>query len=126
MQPQGTPPVDKEELAQMVAELVQKSSNKLIEFGVIGAAFFLVLVLCALLVYLVLKAAVREIRDARTETANANARSSQVSDKAVSNVAIMNERQSRVIEMLNDLLTLMHLREGRKDVDPPISSQDGQ
>lgn len=129
MSPEGTPPpqgpppelpsIPKDELREVVSELITDSGTRMIEFSVIGAAFVFVFLFCALLVWSVLRAAAREIRSAREETASANERSMQTSEKAIGSMTKVAERTKRTNDMLESVLTILHTSRGGRDVPSP-------
>ena len=91
-------------------EEIVGASQRLIEQGVIGAAFFLIFLAAVILIWFVLRSAAKEIRTARAETANANERSAQLATETVKVNTQLVDRQDTVIGMLEKVLDRMPTR----------------
>ena len=104
-------------------EIVDQAGQRLVEFGVIGAAFVLLFFFCGFLVMWVLRAAAREIRAARETAEKANGRSFDAAEKATENYTRIAERLERMLSMQSRMIDTLQVLVLRGDhhvrTDPP-------
>ena len=101
------------DVAGRAGEAFSASTQRLIEFSVIGAAFVLMFMGSAFLIWQVLKAARAEIEAARKEADKANDRGNSIGMKSVQAVTQVAERVSRMIDMQEGAINLLTVLVGR-------------
>ena len=101
-------------------ETIDSASQRLIEFSVIGAAFVLVFIFSAALVWWVLRVAALEIRSAREELSRVNEARARMASEGTWVDAEIIDRQDCTISLVSRVLNILLKREGQRN-DPMAS-----
>ena len=104
------------------AETVDFAYQRIIEFGVIGAAFVVIFIAFMALVWWVLRGARAEIKDARNGERAANAASIQMAEKTVGINIQLVERIDGLIGMSNEIIKSLSAQGGGGGQDAPTGT----